>query len=143
MKNRQKPISHYGRTKEEQKCYNWDSVKDFIDDDSKENHEYVFFAGCHKKSWQTLPDIDLMDLPISGSWVSLAGAVSMPQQQVGRLPVQFFKGSKLVMSKCAFCQQKINAGDQIVELPCKHALHLACLKKWTFIPNPCRKCNNK
>jgi hypothetical protein len=43
-------------------------------------------------------------------------------------------------SRCIVCQDSFSAGDEIVELPCEHKYHSACLRPWLAQHNTCPTC---
>lgn len=50
MMSRHNNLSHQ-TVDQTERCYNWDSMKDCLDDCNEDNHEYVLFAGCQKRGW--------------------------------------------------------------------------------------------
>lgn len=103
----------------------------------------MVYSGFQSSNNFGLPDLDLMDFPISGNSVCLAGSMDDRANPGQKIYVTNYKGNKFVMSKCAFCQHKLCHQDKIIQLPCSHSIHYSCVKKWTIIANPCRKCHQK
>lgn len=59
-------------------------------------------------------DIDLLDLPLSGSMVALAGSINEMSNSFQRIDIQTLRISKLIYNKCTFCMGKLNENIRIV-----------------------------
>ncbi|GKE01969.1 zinc finger, CCHC-type containing protein, partial [Tanacetum coccineum] len=46
-------------------------------------------------------------------------------------------------TKCPICLEKIRTGDDLKELPCKHAFHTDCIAPWFQSSNTCPYCRGK
>lgn len=87
-----------------------------------------------------MPNLDFMDLPLSGALVAVDGSLCDPAHTLERIPVKTVKNCRLVKDDCVFCREKIQNGEKVVELPCKHSIHFGCIQKWIIISNPCKVC---
>lgn len=82
-------LNHYDSLHESQNCTTEDESED-------ENQEYVLFEGNSQSKILGLPDIDLMDLPISGSAVALPNCMKLTISKQSKLLVKTFETSKLI-----------------------------------------------
>ncbi|KAJ1667536.1 hypothetical protein EV178_001265 [Coemansia sp. RSA 1646] len=44
---------------------------------------------------------------------------------------------------CGICLVDYRAGDQVIDLPCKHFFHESCVVPWLSIKDKCPYCNYK
>lgn len=107
----------------------------------QEDEYMVYHHEDHQES--NMLDIDLVDIPLSGSYVQMKGLMAENDKDLVKLPLVPYlpdQNNEECHEKCCFCQNEIKVGERTSLLPCGHRLEGRCLKKWNIIVEPCRVC---
>ena len=79
----------------------FNDIKDYSKDNSE---EYVIFDAKDPKTRIGFNDIDLMDFPLSGDLIALAGSLCEISNTFKKINIKTFKIDKLTCNCCAFCK---------------------------------------
>ncbi|PKI31664.1 E3 ubiquitin-protein ligase BIG BROTHER [Punica granatum] len=100
--------------------------------------------------WQDNVDLDNMTYEEILDLGEAVGTQSrgLSEELINLLPTSKYKfadffARKKFGERCVICQTRYKIGDRQMKLPCKHAYHSECIKKWLSINKICPVCNTE
>lgn len=70
----------------------------------------------------------------------------LPEDLISRLPTFKYKSgifSKKKKEECVICCMVYTSGERLINLPCAHQYHSACIKRWLSVNKQCPVCQTE
>ncbi|KAL1813828.1 E3 ubiquitin ligase BIG BROTHER-related isoform X2 [Daucus carota subsp. sativus] len=70
----------------------------------------------------------------------------LPEELIARLPTFKYKSgffSKKKKEECVICCMVYSTGERLINLPCAHQYHSACIKRWLSVNKQCPVCQTE
>ncbi|KAL8095930.1 E3 ubiquitin ligase BIG BROTHER-related-like isoform X1 [Apium graveolens] len=70
----------------------------------------------------------------------------LPEELIARLPTFKYKSgifSKKKKEECVICCMAYTSGERLINLPCAHQYHSACIKRWLSVNKQCPVCQTE
>jgi len=73
-------------------------------------------------------------------WNGPRGPEPATPEMMAQLPANTVLDEHCALSSCTICQDAVQKGDILSQLPCQHGFHRGCLLQWLQLHNSCPLC---